>query len=85
MRLAVEQRLADGSYLSHIYPCERDWRHHTNGVVVRVIDYRLDGVADAEPDLSVGHHVARSRPRHPPLSWRHFIMNAGRSRRHLMS
>ena len=49
MRLAVEQRLADGSYLSHIYPCERDWRHHTNGVVVRVIDYRLDGVADAEP------------------------------------
>ena len=27
MRLACESRLADGSYLSHVYPCERDWRH----------------------------------------------------------
>ena len=49
MRLAAERRLADGSYLSRIYPCERDWRHQTNGVVVRVIDYRLEGVAEAEP------------------------------------
>ena len=49
LRLAVEKRLPDGSYLSRIYPSERDWRHQTNGVVVRVIDYRLEGVADAEP------------------------------------
>ena len=28
---------------------ERDWRRKTNGVLVRVIDYCLDGVADAEP------------------------------------
>ena len=49
MRLACEQRLPDGSYLSHIYPSERDWRRKTNGVKVRVIDYCLDGVADAEP------------------------------------
>jgi hypothetical protein len=49
MRLACEQRLTDGSYLSHVYPSERDWRHKTNGVKVRVIDYCLDGVADAEP------------------------------------
>src|SRR6266576_6967093 len=49
MRLACEQRLPDGSYLSHIYPSERDWRRKTNGVQVRVIDYCLDGVADAEP------------------------------------
>lgn len=49
MRLAREQCLADGSYLSRIYPSERDWRHQTNGVVVRVIDYRLEGVAEAEP------------------------------------
>jgi hypothetical protein len=48
-RLACEQRLPDGSYLSRIYPSERDWRHKTNGVSVRVIDYRLEGVADAEP------------------------------------
>ena len=49
MRLASDRRLADGSYLSRIYPSERDWRHQTNGVIVRVIDYRLKGVADAEP------------------------------------
>ena len=49
MRLACEKRLPDGSYLSHIYPSERDWRHKKNGIVVRVIDYCLDGVADAEP------------------------------------
>ena len=49
MRLACEKRLPDGSYLSRIYPSERDWRHKTNGIVVRVIEYRLDGIADAEP------------------------------------
>lgn len=49
LRLPREKRLPDGSYLSRIYASERDWRHQTNGVVVRVIDYRLEGVADAEP------------------------------------
>ncbi|MCX6623183.1 MAG: IS4 family transposase, partial [Acidobacteria bacterium] len=49
MRLACEKRLPDGSYLSRIYPSERDWRHKSNGIVVRVIDYELAGVADAEP------------------------------------
>ena len=49
MRMACEQRLPDGSYLSHVYPSERDWRHKTNGIAVRVIDYRLEGVESAEP------------------------------------
>ncbi len=49
MRLACEQRLADGSYLSHVYPSERDWRHKTNGIALRVIDYRLEGIEGAEP------------------------------------
>jgi Insertion element 4 transposase N-terminal/Transposase DDE domain len=49
MRLVCEKRLPDGSYLSRIFASERDWRHKTNGVTVRVIDYRLDGVIDAEP------------------------------------
>ena len=35
--------------LSRIFASERDWRHKTNGATVRVIDYRLDGVVDAEP------------------------------------
>ncbi len=49
MRLASDQRLPDGSYLSRIYPSERDRRGKTNGLVVRVIEYRLQGVVDAEP------------------------------------
>lgn len=49
LRLRCEQQLADGSYLSRIYASERDWRHQANGVLVRVIDYRLEGVAGAEP------------------------------------
>lgn len=44
-----ETMLADGSYLSRIYASERDRRHKTDGVMVRVIDYRLEGVVDAEP------------------------------------
>ena len=48
-RLGRDEELPDGSYLSHIYPSEKDRRHKTNGVKVRVIDYCLDGVADAEP------------------------------------
>jgi hypothetical protein len=49
MRFACEQRLADGSYLSRTYPSERDRRQQSNSIPVRVIEYRLQGVADAEP------------------------------------
>lgn len=48
-RLICQERLPDGSYLSSIYPSEKDRRHKTGGVKVRVIDYYLDGVAEAEP------------------------------------
>src|ERR1039457_3305126 len=44
-----EKRLPDGSYLSRIYPSQQDQKHGRNGVVVRVIEYRLEGVAGAEP------------------------------------
>lgn len=49
LRLRMEQRLPDGSYRSRIYASERDWRHQTDGVAVRVIDYQLEGIANAEP------------------------------------
>ena len=49
MRMACEKPLPDGSYLSHVYPSERDWRHQTNGIALRVIDYRLEGIDGAEP------------------------------------
>jgi hypothetical protein len=49
MRMACERRLTDGSYLSRVYPSERDWRHKTNGIVLRVVDYRLEGIEGSEP------------------------------------
>jgi Insertion element 4 transposase N-terminal/Transposase DDE domain len=48
-RLPCEKRLADGSYLSRIYPSQNDQRRQRNGVIVRVIDYQLHGVPNAEP------------------------------------
>jgi len=48
-RLPCEQRLPDGSYLSSVYPSDKDRRHRRNGVKVRVIEYRLEGVEGAEP------------------------------------
>lgn len=47
--LAVEQELEDGSYLSRIYPSPKARRHRKEGIRVRVIDYQLPGVEDAEP------------------------------------
>jgi Insertion element 4 transposase N-terminal/Transposase DDE domain len=48
-RLEVDQRLPDGSYLSRIYASTSDRRNQRNGIVVRVIEYRLKDVKDAEP------------------------------------
>src|SRR3954462_106621 len=49
LRLPRETRLADGSFLTTVYPSEKDRRHRTDGVRVRVVEYRLEGVADAAP------------------------------------
>jgi hypothetical protein len=46
-RLPCDKRLPDGSSLSPLYACERDRRHQTNAVPVRVIEYRLEGVVEA--------------------------------------
>ena len=49
LRLPCEKRLSDGSYLSTIFPSDKDRRHGSNGIKVRVIEYTLEGVAGAEP------------------------------------
>jgi hypothetical protein len=49
LRLPCEKRLSDGSYLSRVYASEKEQRHRQNGVVVRVIEYRLEGIPGAEP------------------------------------
>jgi Insertion element 4 transposase N-terminal/Transposase DDE domain len=48
-RLEVDQRLADGSYLSRIYASTSDRRNRRKAIVVRVIEYRLKDVPGAEP------------------------------------
>ncbi len=49
LQLPVYTRHADGSYQSMIYSSLRDRRQQTNGLPVRVIDYKLEGIDDAEP------------------------------------
>ena len=59
LRLPCEKRLPDGSYLSltgplygglsRIYPSQPDQKHGINGLLVRVIEYRLEGIEGAEP------------------------------------
>ena len=43
------KRLEDGSYLSKVYPSKKARRHDTDGILVRVIEYTLADVPDAEP------------------------------------
>jgi hypothetical protein len=49
LRLPCEKRLPDSSYLSRVYATPKEQRHGQNGVVVRVIEYRLEGIPGAEP------------------------------------
>jgi hypothetical protein len=49
LRLPRETALPDGSYLTTIYPGEADRRHRTGGLQVRVVEYQLEGITDAEP------------------------------------
>jgi hypothetical protein len=49
LRLPREAVLADGSYLTTIHPSDKDRRHRTGGIRVRVVEYRLEGMAGAEP------------------------------------
>lgn len=48
-QLPVQRQLRDGSYLSTFYASAQDRRHQHNGQQVRVIEYCLQGVAEAEP------------------------------------
>jgi len=47
--LPCEKRLPDGSYLSRIYASDKNRRRGTDGIIVRVIEYRLEGIEGAEP------------------------------------
>jgi hypothetical protein len=49
MVLPRETELKDGSYLSRVYETQKDQKQKKNGVVVRVVDYTLVGLAEVEP------------------------------------
>ncbi len=49
VQLPVEQRLADGSFLTHVYPNAAARARQREGILVRVIEYQLPGLAAAEP------------------------------------
>jgi hypothetical protein len=46
LRLPREKELEDGSFLSTVYASDKDRRAKANGVVVRVVEYTLDGIRD---------------------------------------
>jgi hypothetical protein len=48
-KLENHQPLPDGSYLSYIYPSAKARRQRRDGILVRVIEYRLEGAAGKEP------------------------------------
>lgn len=47
--LPCDELLEDGSYLSRIYPSSKHRQRQRGGVVVRVVEYKLEGIEDAEP------------------------------------
>jgi hypothetical protein len=47
--LPCDRRLADGSYLSKIYASRKDRRNDRDAIVIRVIEYELEGIEDGEP------------------------------------
>lgn len=74
--LPVEEVLSDGSYLSRIYPTEKDKRKKRHGITVRVIEYELEGVDGAEPIyrlittlLDPGQHPAQELAALYPERW----------------
>lgn len=77
LRLPCQRRLEDGSYLSQIYPSTKDFRRRTKGVGVRVIEYRLEGVVDAEPLYRL-ITTLQDPEQAPAADWLRCITNAGK-------
>jgi hypothetical protein len=50
VRLVPEEPLADGSYLTTLYPSDAARRRGEDGIVVRVIEYAIDDPARPRPD-----------------------------------
>ena len=77
--LPCERALPDGSYLSRVHPTTRDRRRGTGGIPVRVVEYRLRGVAGAEPLYRLLTTVLDERAA-PAAELAALYTSAGRSR-----
>ena len=64
MVLPRERTLADGSYLTRVYPSQADQRAKRGGAPVRVVDYRLEdpGVPQAQERYRLLSTLLMSRP-----------------------
>src|SRR3712207_9459394 len=62
LRLPREAVLPDGSYLTTIYPSEKDRRHKAAGIQVRVGEYQPEGIAHAEPPYRLGDNIHDPAP-----------------------
>ena len=62
IRLDIEKRLPDGSYRSRIYRSTADRVRQRNGIAVRVIEYRLEGIPGAEPLYRLVTTILDHRP-----------------------
>ena len=49
LKLPCLKRFRDGSYRSKVFASDKDRRHDRDGIQVRVVEYTLEGVPDAEP------------------------------------
>jgi len=49
LKLPCLRRFRDGSYTSRIYASDKDRRHDKDAIDIRVIEYTLEGIPDAEP------------------------------------
>jgi hypothetical protein len=77
MCMACDEHLPDGSYLSHVHPSERNWRHKPNGVVLRVIGYRLEGIEGSEPIYRLATTIL-DPDKAQPATWQRSITSVGR-------
>jgi hypothetical protein len=64
--LPAEQILADGTFLTHLYPSPKARRHQQDGILVRVIEYTIDD--PARPGHGGRHRLITSLldPEHSP-------------------
>ncbi len=78
--LPVDQRLGDGSYLSHLHELVNSNRRPTD-VVVRVVDYAVE--SPGRPQAPERYRLVTTwltRGPPPPANWRRFTLGVGSSR-----